>query len=485
MKKQPRPNILFVIADQWRGDCLSITGHPVVETPNLDMVARRGIVFTSAFSSCPSCVAARASLFTGLAPSSHGRLGYQDRVPWRYNHMLAQELGNAGYQTYCIGKTHFYPQRAHLGFQGLESYEGKHNHDGGYINDYWEWLKSRTSGTGEENAHGLSHNGWPARPSHLPDELHNNSWVAERAEEFLKRRDPTRPFFLNLSFHRPHPPIDPPRVYWDMYQNQTLPEVPKGDWAKKHAVPVNHVDAWHGDFDPRHIDRARRGYYAQVSHIDNQIGRVLSSISRLRCGPLMIVFTSDHGEMLGDHNLYRKTYAYEGSARVPLIVSMPEAPKAKPAVVDIPAVLEDVYPTILDAASVDRPAHYRIDGVSLLPLYQGRDAEQESGDGSREFVHGEHSACYDPANAMQFLTDGRVKYIWNPVTGGEYLFDRANDPDELHDISRAPESLDMLEHWRGRLIDGLAERPQDGLSDGKRLISGSSPPAVRPELLDQ
>ena len=485
MNHQHKPNILFIITDQWRGDCLSITGHPVVETPNLDMVAQQGIIFTHAYSSCPSCIAARASIFAGLSPSSHGRLGYQDRVPWRYDNMLPEVLGNNGYQTYCIGKTHFFPQRAHFGFQGLESYEGKQNFDGRFINDYWEWLKEQTGGRGEENAHGLSHNGWPARPSHLPDELHNNSWVAARAEQFLMRRDPTRPFFLNLSFHRPHPPIDPPKVYWDMYQDTHLPDLPIGDWAAKHAVSVNHVDAWQGKFEKSQIDRARRGYYAQISHIDNQIGRVLTFIARLNCGPLIVVFTSDHGEMLGDHNLFRKTYAYEGSARVPLIISMPDKPATSSPIVETPAVLEDIYPTILEAAGVDlSTAGQDRDGMSLLPLYREDTASPKAAIHKREFIHGEHSACYDPSNAMQFMTDGREKYIWNPVTGGEQLFDLAEDPQEFNDLARDGVCKDHLLRWRERMIHRLAERPQDNLSDGKMLLSGTSPPAVRPELLD-
>ena len=103
-----QPNIILIIADQWRGDCLSVTGHTGVDTPNLDSLARQGSVFNHAYSSCPSCIAARASLFTGLAPNSHGRLGYKDQVPWNYDNMLAQMFSDAGYQTHCSGKTHFF-----------------------------------------------------------------------------------------------------------------------------------------------------------------------------------------------------------------------------------------------------------------------------------------------------------------------------------------------------------------------------------------
>ena len=473
-----RTNILFIITDQWRGDCLSVTGHPVVETPNLDMAARRGVVFTSAYSSCPSCIAARASLFTGLSPSSHGRLGYKDKMPWLYDHMLPQVLGDAGYQTYCIGKTHFYPQRSHCGFQGLESYEGGQNFDGRYINDYHEWLREKTGGTTDENQHGLSHNGWPARPSHLPEELHNNSWVATRAIEFLKRRDSTRPFFLNLSFHRPHPPIDPPQVYWDMYQNKELPPVPIGDWAEEFDDPVEAVDAWRGKYDPKLLDQARRGYFAQIAHIDNQIGRVLNYMGRRNPGPVALVFTSDHGEMLGDHNLFRKSYAYEGSAGVPLIICLPERSSRASCQESTPAVLEDIYPTILDIAGVPLSDKKEIDGISLLSLAKS-DNRELSGTYRRPFIHGEHSICYGETNAMQFLTDGREKYIWNPVTGLEQLFDLSSDPNELRDLARNGSSGDRLVFWRNRMIAELSSRTQDGMSDGAKLISGASPPPFR------
>ncbi|MFW5799078.1 MAG: sulfatase-like hydrolase/transferase, partial [Planctomycetota bacterium] len=216
-------NIIFILTDQWRGDCLSVTGHPDVDTPNLDELARQGTVFTSAYSSCPSCIAARTSIFTGLAPAGHGRLGYRDRVPWRYDNMLARVLRDAGYQTGCVGKTHFYPQGARFGFEEMDSYEGLQQHRPGYVNDYHEWLRDQSDGMfTTEFDHGIQSNSWYARPSHLPEELHNNTWVVTRGLEFIRRRDPTRPFFLNLSFHRPHPPIDPPQVTWDLYRDRKL-----------------------------------------------------------------------------------------------------------------------------------------------------------------------------------------------------------------------------------------------------------------------
>ena len=469
-----RPDLVFILCDQMRFDCMSVVGHPVVDTPNLDELAHRGVVFTSAYSSCPSCIAARASMFTGLTPSTTGRLGYKDRVPWRYDHMLAQVLSGAGYQTHCVGKTHFYPQRAHLGFQSLDSYEARQNFDGAYVNDYDEWLREKTNGRLSETDHGLDSNSWVARPSHLPEELHNNTWVATKGIDFLRRRDRTRPFFLNLSFHRPHPPMDPPQVFYDLYKDRDLPPVPKGDWAQENDVPVASVNASHGRLPRRMLDTCRRAYYAQIAHIDCQIGRFVRFLSRASAGPTVFLFTSDHGEMLGDHHLFRKTYAYEGSAAAPLILAMPGA--ARNAFCDAPVAIEDVYPTLLEAAGVEPPG--KIESRSLAPL-----ARDPANAPRREFVHGEHAACYDD-DGVQFLTDGKEKYVWFTRSGREQLFDLREDPGETRDLAPDPDAAGRLETWRQRLIERLVVREQDGLTDGQRLIPGKNLPSVRPELLE-
>ncbi len=476
MKRQlSRQNIIFIITDQWRGDCLSVSGHPVVETPNLDELARRGTNFTASYSNCPSCIAARASIFTGMRPQTHGRLGYRDQVPWRYEHMLGEELRQAGYQTACIGKTHFYPQGGRFGFEVLESYEAAQRFRPDYVNDYHEWLREHTNGRVDEQFHGADSNSWVARPSHLPEELHNNSWVITRGLEFLRRRDPLRPFFLNLSFHRPHPPIDPPQVFYDMYKDRELPPVPVGDWAAVHDLPAAGVNAWHGRISPEQLARARRAYYAQIAHIDNQIGRLRIKMRHMNLGPTWFIFSADHGEMLGDHHIFRKTYAYEGSAKTPLIICPPEGAPIHSC--DAPVAQIDIMPTILDLAGA--PVPKTVEGMSMLPLLAKTPAEAAW----RPYVHGEHSACYDPDNAMQFLTDGKEKYIWFTTTGQEQLFDLREDAAETRDLARDPANEHRVALWRQRLIEMLAVREMDGLTDGEKLISGKSLPAVRPELL--
>jgi arylsulfatase len=470
-----KPNLILIVTDQMRGDCLGAAGHPVVHTPHLDRLAARGTRFTAAYSSCPSCIAARASLFTGLRPTTHGRLGYQDQVPWRYTHTLAEELASGGYQTHCIGKTHFFPQKLPLGFESQESYEAAQDFstpDHPYVNDYYVWLSERTGVC--ETDHGLDWNSWKPGVSVLPEPWHNNSWVVERGLAFLQHRDRQRPLFLNLSFHRPHAPLDPPSEFFERYRNTPIPPVPVGDWASTHDLPVTNPNAWHGRLPAPILADARRAYYAQISHIDHVIGRFIESYERWVPEPTWWIFTADHGEMLGDHHLFRKTYGYEGSARIPFLV-IPPAGVRNP-VSHAPVLLEDIMPTLLEAAGLPCPS--RVEGRSVLPLLSDPAAPW------RPYLHGEHSACYDPHTGIQYLTDGRIKYIWHTFSGREELFDLTQDRDELHNLAGDFLHRDLLKFWHDRMISELAPRTQDGLSTGKRLVSGISLPHVRPDLLE-
>ena len=471
------PNILLILCDQLRRDCLGVTGHPVVETPHLDRLAQKGVVFTRAYASCPNCIAARSSLWTGLCPSRHGRIGYRDGVPWTYDHMLPQVLTDAGYQTHCVGKTHFFPQRRHGGFQSIELYAGRFP-DYPYlrescVNDYTEWLKEKSGDTCREFDHGLN-GAWAAAPSTVPDEWHVNTWTATRGIEFLRRRDDTRPFFLNLSFHRPHTPFDPPQRFWDLYADQPLPPPPVGAWSAVHDREITGPWAWEGRLDPEILDRARRAYLAQIAHIDEQIGRVLHFLETTNHGPTAVVFAADHGDMLGDHHLFQKSFPYEGSAGIPLILAAPDSQEPRKS--DAAVVSEDLYPTLLGLAGV--PVPRRADGTSLVPILRGGTLE-------RPFVHGEHAPWpgWQGDLGTQFLTDGREKYIWFTESGREQFFDLTRDPEERNDLAEDPQARDRVALWRKRMVAVLAERPGDRLSDGKKLLPGVRLPDVRPSLL--
>lgn len=469
-----KPNILFILTDQMRGDCLSITGHPVVQTPTLDTLGRQGAVFTRAYAACPSCIAARACMFTGKTPNSAGRLGYRDKVPWRYDVTLPAELAKGGYQCHVVGKTHFYPQRALLGFHSIESYEARQNHDGDYVNDYAEWLKEQSGGPWDEHANGVDSNSWVAMPSVLPEHLHNNSWTATRAIEFLRRRDHMKPFFLNVSFHRPHAPVDPPPEYFHLYDKAELPPVPVGDWAKENDFPAPDINAYRGRIPAPMLDRLRRAYWGQITHIDQQINRLLVHLTRNRLyDNTIVIFCSDHGELLGDHFLYRKSLAYEGSAKIPFIVAAP--PKLgfkRGAMSDLPITHMDLMPTMLDIAGLPLPEG--VEGRSLVPALRSEEP------GWREYLHGEHTG----GDGTQFVVGSRYKFVWFTRSGRELLFDLQDDPEEKRNLADKPQYSRLAAEWRDRLIAELAMRPQDKMTDGKKLTPGVSLPAVRPELLE-
>jgi arylsulfatase A-like enzyme len=483
-----RPNIVLITADQLRGDCLGIAGHPIVETPNLDDLAQRGVLFRCAYSATPTCLPARAALHTGMSQTSHGRVGYRDGVPWEYEHTLAGELAAAGYHTQCVGKMHVYPVRSLLGFHNVVLHDGyfHHNRDRARVtvnahydqlDDYLIWLRQTAGAHRDLTDLGLDCNAATvARPWHLDEHLHPTNWAVTQSIDFLRRRDPTKPFFLYTSFVRPHPPFDPPPAYFDRYKHLDLPDAPVGDWVDVAAAEAGsrHPAAYFAKLPKRRLDRARAAYYALISHLDDQIGRLLQALQEYGVlDDTIVLFTSDHGEMLGDHHFFRKALPYEGSARVPFIVCdftgrLGFRPNR---IVDAVVELRDVMPTLLEAAGVPIPD--TVDGMSVLPLCRG---ERPAWRGA---LHGEHAFG---RLSNHYVTDGREKYIWYSQTGEEQLFDLTRDPQELYNLAQDPSRSDRLAAWRARLVAALTGREEGYVEDG-RLVVGRTPRDVLSRLM--
>lgn len=457
-----QPNLVLILTDHFRGDCLGHLGHPDAETPHLDGLAAEGYSFRNGYTPCPSCVPARRSLMTGQTPYTQGFTGYKDFEPWEYPHTMAEELRNAGYQTVNVGKTHFYPRRAHLGYEQLLTSD-----------DYEDWLKQQPNIPTEGKPHGVLNNSWMARPHPFPELYMEETWFTSKAIEFLEKRDPTRPFFLTLSFNGPHPPWTPPRDYWDLFINREFQPPAIGDWAHKHKEEARYpldVNAWRGQVTDSQMHRGRAAYFAYLNYLDAQVGRFLFHLSQhADFQNTGILFTADHGEMLGDHHLWRKTYAYEASAGVPYIMKPPKSHQKEPAnqVLDPVVGWEDIMPTFLVLGGASIPE--TVEGRSLVPLFSDKTAPW------REFYHGEHSPEYHPSNANQFLTDGTWKYIWNSSTGEEQLFYLEEDPLECEDLVNKSEHQETLKCWRNRLIEHLKDR-EEGISDGEKLVPKPLPP---------
>lgn len=461
---QNRPNIIFIVTDQQRGDCLGADGHPVLLTPNMDDIARQGVRFSRAYSTCPSCIAARRSMLTGQFPSTHGMVGFQDGVEMFPEATIPGELSKAGYQTFLVGRTmHQFPRRKRYGYDQMVT-----------LGD----MNEKPDSLFESDGHGLSGNGWTVRPWHLDESVHPTVETADDAIRFLKTwRDPSCPFFLTVSFIAPHPPLCPPAFYMDRYLRQDLPKLAIGDWEKAPSG-IFSVDTDRVNLQGEALRSCQAAYYGMINHVDDQISRILRAVGvnpvtgRTMLDNTVVIFTSDHGEMLGDHYLFRKTYPYEGSARIPFLIQAPASFGIDPGqICDKPVCLEDLMPTILDFAGVPIPTS--VEGKSLLPLMR-----QEAGSW-REYLHGEHANCYGEYQSNHYLTDGKEKYIWYTQSGSEQLFDLVADPHELRNLAPLAEYADRLTVWRHRLVLQLEGRPE-GFSVGGKLVAGRPYNAVLP-----
>lgn len=478
-REQKRKNIVLLMTDQLRGDCMGCAGHPDVRTPYLDTLASKGVRFENAYSACPSCVPARAALHTGLTQESHRRVGYADGIRWEYPHTMAGELTKAGYYTQCVGKMHVDPLRNYLGFCHVELHDGylhyyrdpeiPYRENQKQADDYFHWLKQEKGIDCDVTDTGLECNSWVARPWIYEEKYHPTNWVTDRSIDFLRRRDPDMPFFLFASYLRPHPPFDAPQCYFDMYRNKELTPPVVGDWCDEEALRARGriFDSDTGPLDPELVREMQIGYYACITHLDHQIGRLIQTLVENKLyDDTIILFVSDHGELLGDHHLFRKSRAYQGSSRVPFLVSGGGFRPEKPGSVKTDVVeLRDVMPTVLEAAGIQIPDS--VEGISLWNT-----ALKDSGTPEvREYLHGEHTL--GEASSHWIITKDE-KYIWYSQTGEEQYFRIAEDPDELHNLIGSEKAKERVEALRGLLIQELQDREEGFVREG-RLVTGCKP----------
>lgn len=474
---QKKPNIVLIMSDQHRGDLLGIAGNRQILTPNLDNLAATGAWFPRAYSTCPTCIAARRSMLSGQFPRSHGMVGYHNSVPWANPPSTAEVLGQEGYHTYFIGRNmHQYPPRKRFGYDHMvlnDDYDL-------WVNKLIPYQTGHEGGTGYADSlrysYGTMHNDYTVHPWTYDEQLHFTNWVMMEAKKFMRIRDPEAPFFLTLSFLAPHQPLTPPPFYFERYVRQQLPQPVIGDWAVRPendgiGLEANGVGPVKGAVSTSVCLEGELGksalaaYYASINHIDDQIRRLIYSINGIDQDNTAVIYVSDHGEMLGDHYLWRKTVPYEGSVRIPFIVRPPGYMKSQAGQSIKEAVcLEDLMPTILDLAGAPIPG--TVEGKSLLPLIMG---EQKSLD--RPYLHLEHAPMH------QTLTDGKCKYIWFVKDGREQFFDLARDEKELHDCIAEPAYQDQIRIWRQRLITELAGRPEGFVQEGQ-LVAGREYRAV-------
>lgn len=469
----PRPDILILMPDQWRGDCLSALGHPAVQTPATDRLAQQGTLFRRAYTTVPSCIPARYAMLTGLFPQTSGVVGYRGGVPLTAP-TKPQLLRDAGYRTALVGRNmHQSVGSEALGYQVAIGGSTYVTHD-----DYDKALRETVPGSGGikalVNSLGLSYNHWQAAPWPLAEELHPTAWVARQARRVVAETPPEEPLFLTASFYAPHPPLFPPKQYYDNYLQKELPEPARGNWVDWDKITPKGT---HGGsrvlLEGERLRAAQAGYFGLIEHLDAEFAPLMAAFkarSEKAGRPWVIVVTSDHGEMLGDHGYFRKCEPYEGSANIPMIIAGSEELGFRAGQrSNQPVCLEDLLPTLAELAGVEPP---EVDGVSLVPVLRGQKQKV------RPLLHFEHATCYSQPQAFHALTDGRMKYIWRTAEGAEQLFDLDADPREEHDLARDADHRDELQRWRRRMVERLAPRPE-GFSDGERLIPGRPYPPVQ------
>ncbi len=458
-----RPHVLLINTDHWSGRLLGCAGHPVIRTPTLDALARDGIRFSSCYSTCPVCIPARRSLMTSLSPRSHGDRVYSDRMPMPQGvTTLAQAFRDGGYQAVAVGKLHVYPQRNRIGFDEVILSEEARYEFGG-TDDYEDWL-ARHGYLGLEYAHGMSNNQYFTRPWHLPEEAHATTWATRQMIRQIKRRDPTRPSFFYLSYIHPHPPLVPLRDYLDMYPPEAMDEPVCADWDREETYALQYArrdtagpDAVYG---PREIREARRAFYAQCTHIDHQLRLVIGTLKEEGLlDRTILAFTSDHGDMLFDHGMTGKRLFYDGSCRVPLILSGKPLQSRRGEVNPALACLEDIMPTLLTLCGL--PVPETCEGIDLL------------GDPSRDLLYAE-------IDQTRMVTDGRYKLIYYAVGNRTQLFDLENDPRECCDLAGLPACAGIRRRLEDFLIRNLYGRDEAWVQDGRLVGLPDHPCASQP-----
>lgn len=467
---QEKPNIILIISDQHRGDAMHCMGNDFINTPNLDGLAEDGTLFTSGYTSAPSSTPARAGLLTGMSPWHHGMLGY-GRVGSKYKYEMPAMLKENGYFTFGIGKMHWFPQKALHGFHGTLVDESGRVESEDFISDYRLWLQMQAPGINPDST-GIGWNDHGSGVYKLAEELHPTAWTGKMACEMIRnhKNGTNKPLFLKVSFARPHSPYDPPKRFAEMYEGKDVEAPFISEWCKerdyakltnpKDAAP----DAPYGNFGIEYAKESRRHYYANVTFIDEEIGKIIDALKDEGMYENSIIcYVSDHGDMLGDHHHWRKTYPYEGSTHIPFIVKWPSSYNfAKGQHIDSPVELRDLLPTFLDVAGTKVPED--MDGLPLTYLLNGNENKW------RKYIDLEHATCYSKDNYWCALTDGKIKYVWRFSTGEEELFDLKKDPQENHNVIHDKRYNKVYKELRKAMIEHLSERGDEFVKDGELQI---------------
>jgi len=437
-----QPNLIFIMPDQLRADFLSCYGAEFIDTPNIDRLAERGVRYENAYSSSPLCVPARASLLTGRNAIKNGVISNNQFL--RPNLAVCgistwpEKLNEAGYFTAAIGKMHFYPWDASMGLQLRVIAEDKRWPL--IEDDYAHFLEEH----GYRKTHGKEHDGYfehkGAIVSDVPWEYSIDHFVGQEACKFIRNYSDDAPFALMVGFPGPHCPYDPTPEYLAQIDPAQMPDpIPENRITPnlRSRCVENNLKDWNGvDYANFSVDqkkKIRAHYAALVKQIDDEVGQILTALQRSgKADNTVIIFSSDHGDHLGDHNLIGKGDFYQASIHVPLLVHLPWAKNSKTCT-DIVA-LEDITATLLYFAGCEISKN--IESIPLPELDIPVDVP-------REYVYGFLADGW-------MIFDGRWKLVKSALDGA-LLFDLLSDPKEQNNVINDPNCMAVLQQLEKEL----------------------------------
>ena len=476
------PNILFLMTDQQRWDCVGANGNALIKTPNLDRIAARGANFTHAYVASPVCVPSRISFFTGRYAHSHrNRVNY---TPLDRSEVLMQaRLKQAGYHTASVGKLHYYPPTAEMarrtGFDIVDLHDGVPFTD--LWSDYVKWRQTNDPKKDVLNYRALAKDIAPGKNPFravIGTEYTDTAWVGQRARYWLAelaRAD--RPFFLNVSFWKPHSPYEIAPPYDSMYDDVDIPlpqDFSEAD-LKQLPLPLQKLASRDAGgmlkINRQRLEWIYRSYYGAISHVDHEIGLLLDVLEASgQADNTLIVFTSDHGDQLLEHGIMGKNCFFEPSVRVPFMVSLPG--RVKPSRHDELIETVDLLPTLFEFIGLPEPRECQ--GRSFAPLIaaMGRaytphdvvfseniipevitggplDLPFEKGKGVDGILH---------PDAKMARTD-RWKYCYYSG-GGSELYDVQADPHEQKNLAGREDFRAVEDDLRTRLLNWLIQSPE-------------------------
>ena len=513
-------NLLLITADQWRGDCLSVVGHPTVDTPHLDMLAADAVVFRNHFTQCLPCAPSRASLYTGTYLQNHRVI--ENGVPLDHRHTnIALELKKAGYETVLVGYTDTAPdprvyepgdpelKNCKRILPGFDRYLGMSSL---FLPDHWaKWLQERGYPIPEnlsdlyykpvERYPGIENRGKTFAPAPYPKELSDTAFLTDQAENYL-RSSGERPWFLHLSYFKPHRPYLAPEPYNRMFHPDDVPQFKRAptlsDEAKQHPFLAYLLDQglkrgyYTADIFPRDelsMRQLRATYYGLMAEIDDNIGRIIALLKVIgQYENTVIIFLSDHGAQLGDHHLMMPEGYFDQSVHIPLIIRMPgdNNQRQKGAVIDNFTEIVDLLPTVLDILGVEIPR--QCDGESLTPFLLGQTPATWRTEVHWEidFRYIDKSAGYAPPSIalnissdvclFNVIRDENYKYV-HFASLPPLLFNLKQDSNELHNLAPVSNYRDLILEYSQKLLvwrmmndertltdtivtpDGVVERP--------------------------